>query len=443
MKFLIATIPAAGHFNPTVPIARRLRELGHDVAYTSGRSMEPTVRALDFSFFPNPHTGPSGDVDDEVIRRFARSHRTGELLAIGRLASRTVVGLTRGLMEVMESQRPDALLIDVNAAAAITAAEKLRLPWASSSEFPGMLHHPDYPPYLGRGWPSDRTPLNRLRWRAGVSVAMPLLRWSDRAINANRRELGLPPREYNLVLGPISPYLYLAYTIEELEFGRREWPAQVHFVGPSLWDRPDGVEAPPWLAEMVGSGRPLVYVTLGTLQGGAKGRWFFDRAVKALADGPWKVVMTTGDGTDDGADPPAPNIRVAGYLPQSLLLPHCSAAISQGGFGTCVGALWHGVPLLLAPVWGDQFENAQRYVEAGVGRRLDQGRLTSARIRRELEGFLTDEPLRANAARMASLLQARRGPERAADLLIRMAENRAPVLRDEPATEREASRPAR
>jgi UDP:flavonoid glycosyltransferase YjiC (YdhE family) len=139
-----------------------------------------------------------------------------------------------------------------------------------------------------------------------------------------------------------------------------------------------------------------VYVTFGTV-------WNRDAApfhavLEALADRPVNVIVTLGSDLDLGPTPP--NARVHRYIPQARLLPHCDAAVIHGGAGTMLGALAHGLPLLLLPQGADQYDNAERAVLAGAG-------LTGL----EVDRLLHDDGLRAGARRIAAELAAMPGPE--------------------------------
>ena len=69
---------------------------------------------------------------------------------------------------------------------------------------------------------------------------------------------------------------------------------------------------------------------------------------------------------------PADHIKVARYIPQTLLLPHCDAVIFHGGYNSLLSALWHGLPMVIIPQeGGDQFPTACRCVEIGVGVLVD------------------------------------------------------------------------
>ena len=137
-------------------------------------------------------------------------------------------------------------------------------------------------------------------------------------------------------------------------------------------DAPDSAEAPTWLQEL--GERRLVYLTLGTVF--HRTRLLLDVLLEALANEDVDVVLTYG------AQPPPPNlpsnVRAAPYIPQRLILPLCSAVVCHAGRGSVMGALAHGVPLVLVPMTADQPITAAACDRAGVARVLATDRLDLA-----------------------------------------------------------------
>jgi UDP:flavonoid glycosyltransferase YjiC (YdhE family) len=117
-------------------------------------------------------------------------------------------------------------------------------------------------------------------------------------------------------------------------------------------------------------GEPLVYVTFGSVA--ATLGYFPDlyRAViDALADLPVRVLVTTG--ADDVGSVP-PNVSVMPWMPQDAVLESAAAVVSHGGHGTLLGALAHGLPQVVMPLFAhDQWRNARRVAELGAGVALD------------------------------------------------------------------------
>ena len=59
---------------------------------------------------------------------------------------------------------------------------------------------------------------------------------------------------------------------------------------------------------------------------------------------------------------PPPNVVVTAFVPHARGFPHVAASVSQGGHGTGMKALAHGIPLVCLPLCGDQPEVAARVV---------------------------------------------------------------------------------
>jgi hypothetical protein len=59
---------------------------------------------------------------------------------------------------------------------------------------------------------------------------------------------------------------------------------------------------------------------------------------------------------------PPPHVVVTACVPHARGFPHGATLVSQGGHGTVMQALAHGIPLVCLPLCGDQPEVAARVV---------------------------------------------------------------------------------
>ena len=139
-------------------------------------------------------------------------------------------------------------------------------------------------------------------------------------------------------------------------------------------------------------------------------------------DLPVHVVATVGRDIDPAELGPQPvHVRVERYIPQAELLPRASLVVSHGGSGSVLGALAHGVPLVLLPIGADQPYNAARCEALGVARSLDVIDATPGDVRDAAAAVLGEPSYRAAADRMRDEFAALPGPEHAIALIERLA----------------------
>ena len=257
----------------------------------------------------------------------------------------------------------------------------------------------------------------------GAHLLMAPWRWT---LNHYRRQADLPTRADPLSPQVMAPYVLMHLSSREFDYNRDDLPPQVHHVGPSVWNQPSDYAPPQWLSELPDN-KPLVYATLGTVFN--KRVAVLRKIVQALSELDVYGLVATGPGWDPRLfDPLPPNVRVEPYIPQSLLADRPSVVVTHGGIGTVMGALSQGIPLVCLPQGADQPDNAQRCVEAGAGLRINAWRLSVPRLKMALSTVLTQDSFRHQAQRLQRSLLAHNGPEEAAELILRLARTKAPIL---------------
>jgi MGT family glycosyltransferase len=217
-----------------------------------------------------------------------------------------------------------------------------------------------------------------------------------------------------------SPFLNLFLYPEEADYRRSEpLPATWHRLD-SCVRRPEaGFEVPESLA---GEGA-LVYLSLGSL--GSADVGLMNGLLGMLADTPHRYIVSKGPQAGDVHL--GPNMWGQEFLPQPAILPLVDLVITHGGNNTVTESIHNGKPMVVLPLFWDQHDNAQRVQEVGFGRRLPPYTVDRDELAGAIDDLLEDSAMRERLAGVSSRLAARPGTERAADLIERLAEERAPV----------------
>ena len=375
-RLLIVVPPLTGHVNPTVGVAAQLREQGHEVAFAGAAEL---VRALVGDEYPvydcaiGEHPERPADARGPAALRFL-----WESFLVP-LADAMVPGVHAAVADF----RPDVLLVDQQALAGALVADRLGLPWATSATTSAELVDPLAGLPKVAGWVEQQL--------AGL-----VHRHGDPG-------LGGDPR--------FSRSLVLAFSTEALA---GSLDRDVTFVGPSIADRPgkDIVWPAHWNDAL-----PTVLVTLGTANVDA-GERFLTECAQALTGRALNAIVLDPAGV---LGPQPPHILVAERVRQLALLPRIDAVLCHGGHNTVCEALWHGVPLVVAPIRDDQPIVADQVVAAGAGIRLRFTRANAAQIGAALDSVLTGASYRAAAHTVGESFRRAGGAKAAAQALIQLA----------------------
>jgi UDP:flavonoid glycosyltransferase YjiC (YdhE family) len=104
-------------------------------------------------------------------------------------------------------------------------------------------------------------------------------------------------------------------------------------------------------------------------------------------------------------------------VPQTKIIPQVDLVISHGGNNTVTETLHFGKPLIVLPLFWDQYENAQRIDELGFGVRLNTYGFADAELTDAVERLLGDAALRSRLAEQGEAIRARDGLRVGADVI--------------------------
>ena len=378
MRVLCSCLPGYGHLHPMVPLAAALRVAGHEVAFATESRFCRRAEEAGFRAFP-AGIGPGRVLERTLARPDVASPDDAWRFGAQMFAGVAAPAKVPDLVKVIESWQPDLVVHDVTDFAAPVAAAHAGLPTASHA--------------VGPLFPIEF-------FRAGAELVAPL--WLEWGVAPGR-------------LGAMFASLYLDICPPSFQ------SPDIAAVGtvtrplrPVPFDALPGETLPAWVDAL--GDQPTVYVTLGTLDNSTPG--VIEAAVEGLRDEPVNLIVTVGPDRDPAElGPQPPNVHVERYVPQSLLFPSCDVVATHGGSGTTLAALAHGLPLLVLPQGANQFWNATRAAELGVGVRLLPDEVSPKTMREAVRALLGRPSYRERAGALAAEIGAMPGPEDAVSLL--------------------------
>lgn len=335
MRVAVVAGPDPGHSFPAIALCLRFLAAGDVPTLLTGTKWLDVARAEGIDAIELDGLDPTAFDDDADAG--AKIHQRAARMAV---LNRARIG----------DLRPDLVVSDSITACGGLAADLLGIPWVE------LNTHPLYRP--SKGLPpvgSGLAPGVGVRGRVRDAVLRALSARSWRAGLRQRAEarvgIGLPAEDP----GPVRR---LIATLPALEVPRPDWPQEAIVVGPLHFEPTTEVLALP-----DGDG-PVVVVAPSTATTGAGG--LVELALSTLVPG---EVLPEGARVAvsqlDDAEAEIPPWAVVGLGRQDELLSRADLLICGGGHGTVAKSLLAGVPMVVVPGGGDQWEIANRVVRQG------------------------------------------------------------------------------
>ena len=165
----------------------------------------------------------------------------------------------------------------------------------------------------------------------------------------------------------------------------------------------------------------LIYLSLGSL--GSADVDLMKRLIDVLGRTRHRFIVSKGP--QHAEYELADNMVGAEFVPQTTIIPQVDLVITHGGNNTTTESLHFGKPMILLPLFWDQYDNAQRMHELGFGRRLSTYTFTEEEMNSALESLLGDSELAARMSTMAAAIQSREGTITGADVIETVARQHA------------------
>jgi MGT family glycosyltransferase len=414
---------AYGPTNNCIGIGDVLRQRGHRVVFAAEASWKGKLTALGFEedlvhLAPppeHPEEQDAGQFWKDFIRDTAPEFRKPTIEQLETWVKPVWLELINGakycqpqLLEIIDRVRPDVIVEDnVVAFPALTTAGVPFVRIVSCN--PLELKGPDVPPVFS-GYPSA----DRSLWSAFRAeydrTHRPLWSEFDEWVR-EQGAAGLPDLEF-IHNGKLNLYVYpevADYT------GSRPLDSSWLRLDSSVRQTDERFVLPAELADRDGA---LIYFSLGSL--GSADVELMRRVIDTLGKTPHRYIVSKGPLHQEFEL--ADNMWGAEFLPQTRIIPSVDLVITHGGNNTTTESLHFGKPLIVLPLFWDQYDNAQRVDELGLGVRLDPYRFTDTDMRAALDRLLSDAALRDELTGHGRRIRATDGLGRAADAIERVGQ---------------------
>lgn len=394
MKIVVLNVPGHGHVNPTLALVTELTRRGHHVIYYNNTEFEPQISKSGAEFRPYPD--PQATAEELAEKATKLANVTIWVLEQSQR-------LLPWLLDELRREQPDLVVFDSICLWGMQAAKLLEIPSVASITT-----------FVQEGVKG------MINWRDVLALARQALPALP-AIIRQRRQLGRaygPEVFPNSQIFPCSGDTNIVYTSQEFQPETDFIDDSFHFVGPSINIQARETADFPW--HLLGDGRPLIYLSLGTIY--HRNASFYQMAFAAFADHPGQFVLSAGRMTNIDALGPIPdNFIVCNFVPQLELLPHVDAFITHGGMNSINEGLYYSVPLVAIPQQLEQVFNARQAARQGtaivLGNRPPYGRTTATELRLALNELLANASYRQNAERIGQSFRNTGGYKEAADVI--------------------------
>jgi MGT family glycosyltransferase len=417
---------AWGPTNNCIGIGKVLRERGHRVVFAAESSWKGRLEPLGFEedlvdLAPPQEDGTEADAGQfwtDFITQTAPEFRKPTIEQLSTFIEPVWASLIDGatycepqLRAILDRARPDVIVEDnVNAFPALLTHSA---PWVRiMSCNPLELKDPALPPTFS-GYPTD----DPTRWREFRAEYERSHRPTWEKYNEFVVEHGAPPLadlEFIHESRDLNLYVFPAVA----DYSRSVGPAETwHRLESSVRETDEPWEVPDQLRDGPGA---LIYLSLGSL--GSADVDLMRRLVDVLAETPHRYIVSKGPRADEIELPDT--MWGGGRLPQTSIIPKVALVITHGGNNTTTEAFHFGKPMIVLPLFWDQYDNAQRVDELGFGVRLQTYAFEEHELRDAIDRLLGDNDLRATMAANGERIRANDGKREAADLIEQLGRRR-------------------
>ncbi len=397
MKIILATLGTSGDLNPFYAMGLELKKRGHDILFLSSSFFEEEIKNLGFAF------RSIGDKKEwEQILELFNPDEMAEFLP--KEMKYLVLDSMRPLYEAISQEYEKDNTVIVNwqiLAGSRIAQDKLGIPVATivlaPSSFRSTIHFPRMGIKKVPQW------LPRIYFKKIYKI---IDSFNDKILKTDidtyRKELGLEPinTTYDWLQSQDTMIGLFPHWFGEKQ---KDWPSQSVTTTFPFFDKSHEKKLSTEIIEFLENGEPPIVFTPGSHF--KKSLSFFQAAVDACERLNKRGILLAKY-KEQIPDNLPQTIKHFTYAEFSELLPRVALFVHHGGIGSCAQAFRAGIPQIAVPWALDQFDNASRIQNSGVGDEIVYWKLTGKKLAKKIDKLLSSQKVHQKCKKYAELLLA-------------------------------------
>jgi len=403
-KILVATTPAAGHFNPLTGLAKYLSETGNEVRWYTSVDFKkkldrmaiqhyPFKKAMNINFENLNTIFPERAALKSTLKRM-------NFDMINLFANRSEECFL-DIKEIYEEFAFDVVICDSTFAAIPILKSVLRVPIVVVGIMPLTEMSKDLAPF-GVGLLPPSNFLERIRNGLMRFVFKNIL--AKESISAYEKILkryhisGTNTPLLNLLVKQAD--LFLQIGSSNFEYQRNDLGKNIRFVGALGPVKEDSSTV--WFDKRLTTYKRVILVTQGTVEKNFE--HLIIPTLEAFKNSDYLLIVTTGGNqtqrlrTEYAID----NVIVEDYIPYQYIMPYAHVYVTNGGYGGVMESLKYKLPMVTAGVFEGKSELCARvgYFNYGIDLKTETPDVES--IKKAVNSVLSDNLYRENAKRIST-----------------------------------------
>ncbi len=386
-KIVFFCIPAHGHTNPTLGVVKELVARGHQVWYYAYNSMRKKIEAAGATFI----SCDAYDAERKLKPKDAA--RVGKDLAFStKLLVDTTLALDDEVCRQMEALQPDCIVADSMALWGKAVAQKMGIPFVSSTTTFAFNSH------------------SAKIMKRGIGDLLKMLLSMPKTAKQVKRlqDKGYPVKNILDIIGNDDHTHTIVYTSHAFQPCSETFSEKYAFVGPSIRPMTEKIEK---------KREKLIYISMGTVNNDKMA--FYKTCISAFKHTEYQVILSVGElvCTDDFGRLPE-NVSVFSHVDQIAVLKEADVFVSHCGMNSVSESLYFEVPLVMVPQTAEQKGVAARVLELDAGIKPDK--MDAVSILHAVNELLHDSTYKQNAKKIAEGFRNSSGAKGAADKILQV-----------------------